>query len=128
MPARPPRPATLALAALALACGVVAVLWWWQTRFEAGVLDGSLPMELAMERLESLRRGLALGMAACLLGLAGVFGWMARRLQRDGLWPPGGKTPRVLDARWRQRAVIGLLALAVVTLLGALLTVFSALR
>lgn len=128
MPRRPLRPLTALLAALALACLVVGGLWWWQSRFEASVMDGTIPGDLAFATLHQLRRWLTTGVAACLGALGGVVGWMAWSVRRDGRWPPGMTTSAPLDPSRRSIAVAGLAAGAIAATLGAVAVALSAWR
>ena len=114
MPHRPLRPMTALLAALGVAAMAVGGLWWWQSRFEAGLSDGTIPTEVAVETLRRVRQWLAGGLAVGLAALGLVSGWMAWRTWRDGRWPPGHRdaTPVEPSRRPMIAAALGIGALA----------------
>ena len=105
---------TLLLFALGAACLAVGMMWWFQNRFEAELVEGRMSPDAAFGALERLHTSLLLLFAVVAAALSGVFAWLLRRLDASGLWPPSGDwpAPRALRAEERPRYRRGLQAAA----------------
>jgi len=92
------------LAALAIACLAVGLMWYFQHRFESKLITGELEPRTAMEALERLQSTLFSLLGVVALGLAVALWSVARKVRAAKRWPPSGQwpKPRPLDEREAQ--------------------------